>query len=378
MSWSTISWNRSFFKLLKGYDLFKILNKVSSWIRPVARLVEIIWLHNTDNGFFRTENTSSSLASVFLAITIDSARSSGVVAIITPFDVFPIRCPDRPIRWTILVTSRGELYWMIKSVLPTSIPSSREDVHISVFNSLDLNWSSASILACLDKDPWWTPKGYPGVHIRNLEERISAPSRVFVKNSVETWSSIRALHRLRAAKDRGSRVNRADSTKSCSSTFGISTDRSICLIVSIETVLTGLKVFSLNKPPRYLATSSGAPTVADNPIRWKLWDFCFVNSSKRSNATANCAPRSSWASSCISSIITHLTLWICERRFFPTKRIWNVSGVVINISGGFLDCFARSLWVVSPCLTATEIFKDSPQEIVLFNISRFNARSGVI
>ena len=111
------------------------------------------WLVSTDNGFCLTFKTSNSPAKALLAITILSATSSGVVARINPFEVLPILCPDLPTLCTILLTSLGELYCMIKSVLPTSMPSSSDDVHINDFNFPLLKSSSDSILAFFEREP---------------------------------------------------------------------------------------------------------------------------------------------------------------------------------------------------------------------------------
>ena len=58
---------------------------------------------------------------------------------------------------------------------------------------------------------------------------------------------------------------------------GSSTVRLMCLVTSTSTIVTfrGL-LFSI--PPRNRATSSGSPTVAESPIRWKVLLKIFVNS----------------------------------------------------------------------------------------------------
>ena len=52
--------------------------------------------------------------------------------------------------------------------------------------------------------------------------------------------------------------------------------------------------------------------------------------------------------------------------------------MVISMSGGVRDCFARSEVVVSPCRTATLMLSSWPHLIVRRSISRLSARSGVI
>src|SRR5207245_1751872 len=76
---------------------------------------------------------------------------------ITPSESSPTPWPDRPIRWTRRETSRGELYCRTKSAVPTSMPSSRDDVHTSARRPPLLNSSSIWTRTSFDRLPWCTP-----------------------------------------------------------------------------------------------------------------------------------------------------------------------------------------------------------------------------
>ncbi len=140
---------------LKTWDPLKIPNAVSRSMAP-PMVMAISWLATTERGQGRPSLYSSSLASHLLAITIASATSSGAVAMTLALILSPILCPARPARWIIRDTCLGELYWMTMSVEPTSIPSSRDDVHMSALISPFLKRSSISILFSLEREPWCT------------------------------------------------------------------------------------------------------------------------------------------------------------------------------------------------------------------------------
>ncbi len=103
-------------------------------------------------------------------------------------------------------------------------------------------------------------------------------------------------------------------------------------------------------PTRNLATSSGLPIVAESPT---IWNSLLVICRSRSKARESWLPRLLSANSWTSSTTTHLTAWRCWRRCQPVRSTCNVSGVVISISGGLLDCLVLSRVSVSPCLTAS-------------------------
>ena len=127
-------------------------------------------------------------------------------------------------------------------------------------------------------------------------------------------------------------------------------------------------------PTRNSATSFSFPTVAESPILWNLPD----RFSSLSRATLSCAPLSVSASSWISSTMTHLTFFRWLMRFFPVNITCSVSGVVIMMSGGFLDCFALSPADVSPCLTSTVTSSSFPRSVMRFIMSLLSALSGVM
>ncbi|BAA30436.1 122aa long hypothetical protein [Pyrococcus horikoshii OT3] len=63
---------------------------------------------------------------------------------------------------------------------------------------------------------------------------------------------------------------------------------------------------------------------------------------------------------------------------FVVRIAGKLSGVVINMWGGFFTCFALIDWGVSPCLTSTLIPVFSPHHFNLSNRSLFNAFNGAI
>ncbi len=148
------------------------------------------WLATTVSGHFLPSRTSILRSSDLLATTIASATSSGAVAIILAFMVSPTRCPARPARCTILDTCLGELNWMTRSVLPTSMPSSRDDVHTRALRSPFLKRSSMSILFSFEREPWCTSIEKSGSQRRYRAASHSAVSLVFTKNKVERPVSI--------------------------------------------------------------------------------------------------------------------------------------------------------------------------------------------
>ena len=140
---------------LNGYAPENTLNAVSL-STPPDMVMAMSWLATTDSGHGLPFQNSSSLESHLLAMTRASATSSGAVAMILALMCSPILWPARPALWIMRDTCLGELYWMTMSVDPTSIPSSRDDVHISAFISPLLKRSSMSMRFSLDRDPWCT------------------------------------------------------------------------------------------------------------------------------------------------------------------------------------------------------------------------------
>ncbi len=140
------------------------------------------------------------------------------------------------------------------------------------------------------------------------------------------------------------------------------------LVLAFTTVIVPVR------PAKYLATSSGLPTVADRHMRWKSPESRAI----RSSAIESCAPRFEFTSSCTSSIITCFTDFKFSRSLRPGNIACIVSGVVMSISGGFIACFLLIYALVSPWRTSILMPSSSPQRFNLNSISRFKARRGVI
>src|SRR5438046_1041916 len=131
------------------------------------------WFARTDRLSFRTTRSSISSESARRAIAHASATSSSCVAKMTPSETSPTPWPDLPIRWTSLDTSRGELYCNTKSALPTSMPSSKDDVHTRARSRLALNSSSICTRTSFDRLPWWTP--IPGSWYQAVSRELGPP-----------------------------------------------------------------------------------------------------------------------------------------------------------------------------------------------------------
>ncbi len=151
-------------------------------------------------------------------------------------------------------------------------------------------------------------------------------------------------------------------------TCGLSTDMTISFAAETFRSTTSLPI-----PARNPDTSLTEPTVAESPIRWNSPAM----PASLSSPTASCAPRSSSASSCISSMTTCRTLARCLLRLRPVNSNWSVSGVVIMTSGGDFDCAVLSDCGVSPCLTATLTPTELPISLSRLSKSLLSALSGV-
>ena len=151
------------FRFLKGWAR-ENARKAWSLVTEPIMVMAISWFATTDRGHSLPEKCSSSLVPLLLATTRDSATSSGAVASILALMVSPILWPARPARWIMRETCLGELYCMTMSVDPTSMPSSRDEVHIRDFTSPALNFSSISILFSLEREPWWTSTDMDSSH----------------------------------------------------------------------------------------------------------------------------------------------------------------------------------------------------------------------
>src|SRR5213078_4898945 len=81
------------------------------------------------------------------------------------------------------------VYCNTKSALPTSMPSSRDDVHTRARSRLALKSSSIWTRTSFDRLPWWTPIPGSWYQAVSREERNSAVSLVLTKNRV-AWCSL--------------------------------------------------------------------------------------------------------------------------------------------------------------------------------------------
>jgi hypothetical protein len=130
-------------------------------------------------------------------MTIDSRASSLFRAIMTPFALSPTLWPLLPTLCRRRVTCLGELYWMTRSMLPMSIPSSRDDVQTMVLRSPDFSPLSAAMRLVFAREPWCMLRGKSRSQTLNRLASISEVDLVLVKIRVLLWSSIRSCITLR-------------------------------------------------------------------------------------------------------------------------------------------------------------------------------------
>src|SRR5437899_768972 len=188
-SWATTSSKSARFNSRNGQLLRKVSYASSSEANRSDTAWATSWFARTERLSFRTTRSSISSARARRAIAHASATSSSWVARITPSETSPTPCPDRPIRCTSRDTSRGELYCKTKSAVPTSIPSSRDDVQTRARRPPDLNSSSIWTRTSFERLPWCTPIFGSWYHAASRDDRNSAVSRVFTKNNVD-WCSL--------------------------------------------------------------------------------------------------------------------------------------------------------------------------------------------
>ena len=298
---------------------------------------------------------------------IDSKRSSVETDTRTPWEVLVRLCPDLPTRWTRLLTWRGDIYWTTRSTDPISMPNSRVLVQTSPLIWRALNASSARTRSSFGSDPWWTIMFWP-IKL-NFEPNISALTRLLTKIRVESCASTRSDTSASRAAASGAVYRRRASSWSSSPGVGYSILYLVSLLRGIWTILTG------SEPPRNREISSGFPTVAERPIRWK--PSCRTSFSL-SSPTVSWTPRRFPASSWTSSTTTALTCRRCCLILFPGRTAWSVSGVVMRRSGGLPAILLRSAAGVSPCLTSTAKPSFTDQICRRLSRSRFSALRGVM
>ena len=131
-----------------------------------------------------------------LQITMLSMASSLFMATMTPLLVSSMLCPLLPTRWRSLVTCRGLLYWITRSILPMSMPSSKLLVQITVRKSPVLSPFSVAILLVLASEPWCMLSGNSVSHMLNLLVSASLVLLVFVNMRVVSWFSIKSFMTL--------------------------------------------------------------------------------------------------------------------------------------------------------------------------------------
>ena len=281
-----------------------------------------------------------------------------------PLGVRPLRWPLRPTRCSKRDTCRGEWYCTTFCTVPTSIPSSRELVHTTAFSrSAFLNSRSVCRRASFESEPWCTPTlSFTSAVWKSVEASDSARDRVFTNTSVPEEEFITSTTRWMRAHDSESSFHNASSrhfdgysTRSCNPRAS----SAFTTIASRE---------------RNEATFFSFPTVALKPTTCSLPARCLNRSSK----SDSWLPRLESTSSCTSSTTTVRTFANAYRIFGPMSSAARDSGVVTMQIGGESRCRARSVCVVSPCLTARLTPVSLHQYCIRSSISLFNALSGVM
>ena len=290
------------------------------------------------------------------------------------------RCPERPTRWSAAATVRGDCTCTTRSIAPTSIPSSSDDVATSARSFPSFRRFSASRRARRDSEPWWAAtRPSPTRSFRSRASR-SAERRLWAKTSVVRCAATSSAICCSAA----SQIVSLCAVRKSST--GVTTRTSSCRAKPASTTAGSRTVV----PVRNASASSTGLTVAEHPMRcgrapgsWASTSAC-----KRSSDSARCAPRLLPIMAWISSTITKRVCASAGRKRSAVRRMKSDSGVVIRMWGGRRVMACRAAASVSPVRTATRTSgRRSPASAAaarmpwsgsrrFFSMSLFSARSG--
>ena len=272
---------------------------------PVATQATICCA-STSSGASGIAWRSSSCARIARATAAASTSSSPRVAMTLPRATRVSRCPARPTRCRTAAIVRGDCVWTTRSMAPTSMPSSSEEVATSARSAPPLRRSSASSRARRDSEPWWARTLPSGSRSSRLRARRSAARRLGAKTSV-----------VRCAA-----THSATCWSSASHTVSLGAVRKSATGVTTSSSIAREKPASTTAPPRPAPTrkaraSSTGRTVAEQPIRCRPSP---ARAASRSSESARCAPRFVAKNAWISSTMTNRALARAGRNLSAVSR----------------------------------------------------------
>src|SRR5437016_4312991 len=167
------------------------------------------------------------------------------------------RWPERPTRWSAAATVRGDWTCTTRSIAPTSMPSSSDDVATSARSLPSLRRFSASRRARRDSEPWCAAtRPSPTRSFRSRASR-SAGRRLWANTSVVRWAATSSAICWSAA----SQIVSLCAVRKSST--GVTTRTSSCRAKPASTTAGSRAVV----PLRNASASSTGLTVAEHPIR---------------------------------------------------------------------------------------------------------------
>src|SRR5437764_760884 len=110
---------------------------------------------STSSGAFGIAMRSSVRSWIERTTAAASTSSSPLVTTMRPLDTRESAWPARPTRCSAAATLRGDCSWTTRSMAPTSMPSSSDDVATSALSWPSLSRFSASSRARRESEPWW-------------------------------------------------------------------------------------------------------------------------------------------------------------------------------------------------------------------------------
>ena len=212
-----------------------------------------------------------------------SISSSPLVTTIRPFEVRESRWPARPTRCSAAATLRGDCTWTTRSMAPTSMPSSSEDVATSARSSPAFSRFSASSRARRESEPWWAATRPSGMRSLRSRAKRSAARRLWANTSVVRWAwTISAIC-----------CSVASHTVSLVAVRKSSTGATTCTSRSRAKPASMTIGSCAVDPVRNASASSTGRTVAEQPMRCgRAPGVCASTSAcSRSSVRARCAPR---------------------------------------------------------------------------------------
>ena len=207
------------------------------------------------------------------------------------------RCPARPRRCSAREMALGAPICTTRSISPTSMPNSMEEVAHSTRNSPDLSCRSASSRCSRETQPWCVrAKPSPPSWLRPcaIFSQVARPS--------QNTSVVRA-RRADSYTWRKISGQTLPSGRERKSSTAASTRMSAALRISGATTVTGRGAPSC-QPARHAAATDSGAMVAERPMRGSARP---ASAFSRSSESIRCTPRLVSISACNSSTITAST-----------------------------------------------------------------------